>query len=158
MERVLHGPSIAEAHLHGLHDYLTGRGWVITMPDYYGTDEDGRPTDPETRWRYAASYGGVVMNSVEDSTPCSLACGFGFEGGLSVDVSTAGNWRGCEAHPVAEHSLPVEEHYDEAADRWNDLDFTELGALLDRLEPAARALDARELIECLFFGPCGRDL
>ena len=158
MELVFDGPGIAAEHLHGLHDYLIGRGWVITRPDWYGTDDDGRPTDPETRWCYSASYGGVAMNDVEDWTPCSLVCGFGFEGGLSVDVSAAGNWHGCEAHPVAEHSLPFEERYDEVAERYNDLDFTELGTLLDRLEPAAAGLDARALIECRFFGPCGRDL
>ena len=148
MAHHLYGPTIETAHLYALHEYLLGRGWVLgTM--HGEPDENGYPNDPDQDWYYAASYRGIAMNQVDDFTPSRLACAFSFEGGLSIRVGTAGNWQGCPDHDEARHTISVDESADE-------LDFTQLGGLLDELEPIAAALDPRELIECRFFGACGR--
>ncbi|MGW6728745.1 hypothetical protein ACWF9G_22835 [Nocardia sp. NPDC055029] len=148
MSHRLYGPSIATVHLHGLHEYLIGRGWVLGAV-IGEPEEEGYPGDPEQDWYYAASYRGISMNDVDDATPSLLSCGFIFENGLSIRVGSAGNWKGCPDHNEASYSV----HVDESADA---LDFTQLGVLLDQLEPIAAALDPRELIECRFFGACGR--
>ncbi|MEV0773556.1 hypothetical protein [Nocardia salmonicida] len=145
----LYGPSVESSHVHALHDYLVGRGWVLGTV-LFELDENGYPDDPQQDWYYAASFRGISMNSVDDATPSRLSCGFDSDdAGLSIRVGAAGNWKGCPDHDETSHSVDV----DEKADA---LDFPQLGVLLDRLEPVAAALDPRELIECRFFGPCGQ--
>ncbi|WP_141717636.1 hypothetical protein [Nocardia altamirensis] len=148
--------SLDSAHLHRMHEFLTDRGWVIIHPDYNTLDDNGMPTKPSTSWRYPDSFGGVALNSIEGG-PYPLVCRFGIEWldhpqyRLGLNVDGAGYMRGCPDHTETEHHLVI-------GNDAGELDLTEVGVLLDRLEPAARALNARDLIECRYFGPCGRDL
>ncbi len=156
---VLYGPSIRIAHLNGLHDFLTARGWELTE---YALDsiEDGYPTDPEATWRYPHSYGGTQINKIDEVSPYPLSCWFTFANGLHIVISSAGNIRGCPEHADTEHEFEVDDpgHEVEAVDDQHDLEqlgLDRIAALLDELEPQARELNPRDLIECRFFGPCG---
>lgn len=139
-----------------LHEYLTGRGWK--PEEWAERDEDGYPTDPEDGWTYPASFGGAVMNQVPDITPSALRCWYErrFDettghGETALVVRAVGNFRGCDAHDTTEYRIP----YDETS---GATDFAGLlGDVLADLEPPAQVTDPRALIECRFFGPCGRD-
>jgi hypothetical protein len=143
---VFSGPAIEGAHLNSLHDFLAARGW--RLDEQVHRDEDGYPIDPEAVWRYPGSFGGIAMHEIPGITPDSLSCRFDFEDGLSIFVLPAGNDNGCSGHDQAERFIAVE---------GDDLDLDRLGGLLDDLEAHARTLDAHELIECRFFGPCGEN-
>ena len=142
--RAFRGPQIRIDHLVQLDDFLIARGWSLDDDD---RDEGGHPMDPEALWRYPDSFGGVAFHQIDDVSPARLMCSFSFLEDLSIHVAAAGNYRGCPAHEAAEHYLAVDEEA--------DLSLEPLNALLNELEPRARSLDARELIECRFFGPCG---
>lgn len=141
---VLRGPGVEVELLESLHRFLSQRGWQLGK--YWNIGEDGYPFDPESGWDYPGSYGGIAMNDVGDVTPYPLSCRFGFSDGLSVDVSTAGNYGGCSEHASAEHVVEVDGHC---------LPTDRLASLLDPLEAQASRLDPRVLLECRFFGPCG---
>ncbi|WP_280427834.1 hypothetical protein [Nocardia brasiliensis] len=153
MTVVFYGPEFDLDQLRGLHQFLTARGWVLD-PAFSHPDEDGYPTDSDDSWHYPASYGGAVMNDITEVTPHQLTCHFRWaeedDEETALVVTTTGNEYGCDAHRIAEHALSAED--DDASAQ----DFTELGELLDDLEPQARAADPRVLIECRFFGPCGQ--
>lgn len=141
---VFYGPSIEIARLNALHDFLRERGWELGP--YSHEDEDGYPGDPESSWCYPDSFGGVEMNEVGDATPCQLSCRFSFEEGEPAFlVESAGNEKGCERHAATTVLIEAGEG-----------EWGQLATLLDQLEQQARDLDPRELIECLFFGDCGR--
>lgn len=144
---VCNGSAIEGAHLNSLHDFLTARGW--RLDEQVHCDEIGYPIDPEAIWRYPGSFGGIAMHEISGITPDGLSCRFDFEDGLGIFVLPAGNDHGCSDHDQEEHVVAVEGS--------NGLVFDRLGGLLDDLEAHARALDARELVECRFFGPCGEN-
>lgn len=146
---VIKYPAPTDEHLHSLHRYLTRRGWVVADHVF---PHPGFEFDAESGWRYPASYGGITINDVDDATPTVLKCYFVLD---SPDedhefvIISVGNYRGCEDHAEVERSFSLGEHDAE-------LRFAELSVLLDELEDKARDTDPRELIECRFFGPCGR--
>jgi hypothetical protein len=143
---VFYGPAIEAAHLKGLHGFLAARGWRLA--EQVHRDEGGYPVDSEAAWRYPGSFGGIAMHEIAGITPDGLSCRFNFEDGLSIFVLPAGNENGCSGHDQAEHFIAVD---------GDDLDLDRLGGLLDDLETHARMLNARELVECRFFGPCGEN-
>jgi hypothetical protein len=63
---VLHGPSIETDRLNALHNALIARGWRIGHNS--DLDESGRPREAEGSWRYPASFGGIAINEVSDSS------------------------------------------------------------------------------------------
>ncbi|MEV6876157.1 hypothetical protein [Amycolatopsis sp. NPDC051128] len=133
----------------GVHEFLTGRGWQVD-----GGSDPGDlafAEDPHSGWHYPASYGGRHVNTVSDTTPVPLQSYFTYDrdGDEVFGVVPAGNLRGsgCAEHDTREQFFAF------TADGAVDLD--RLAPLLDVLEPRARALDPRALIECLYFGPCG---
>lgn len=140
---MFYGPSIEVDRLYGLHEFLTARGWA--PGEFSDPDENGYPVDPETSWEYHPSFHGIAFHWFNDLSPSPLQCRFSFSGdeASGVEVEEAGNWKGCAEHAIIEHHVPDEPG------------FTELAALLDQLEPRARDLDPRALIECRFFGDCG---
>jgi len=75
---------------------------------------------------------------------------FGNEGDEVFAILPAGNLRGsgCPDHDTQERFFPLT-----AA---GGVDLAEIATLLDTLEPRARSLDPRALIECRYFGPCER--
>jgi hypothetical protein len=132
----------------GLHELLTGRGWHLD-----GERDPGDPgftDDPRCGWHYPATFGGRPINTIDFVTPARLQCYFTFDlrGDEVVGILPAGNKRrnGCPEHDTEERYFPY------AAD--GGIDLGRIGAELDALEPRARELDARAVIECLFFGPC----
>jgi hypothetical protein len=136
------------ARRRGVHEFLTGRGWRVD-----GGNDPGDVAfaeDPQAGWHYPASYGGRHVNEVSDTTPVKLQSYFTYDGdGEEVfGVLPAGNPRGsgCPEHDTDEQFLVF------TAD--GAVDLARLAPLLDVLEPRARALDPRALIECLYFGPC----
>lgn len=152
---VLRGPSIDEDHLHGLHDFLIGRGWELSRFDRDDVDEFGYPKNPECWWEYPNSFNGVLFHEFSegaDLTPQRLSCQFSFdveaEGAKSVVVETAGNEFGCSQHEKRKHVFPIDE---------GGL-AESLSELLNGLEVKACAMNARELIECRFFAGCGERL
>jgi hypothetical protein len=54
----------------------------------------------------------------------------------------------CEEHNEVVRCFGLGEH--------DELRFADLSVLFDELEAEARDMDPRALIECRFFGPCGR--
>ncbi|MCU1648164.1 MAG: hypothetical protein JWN03_8439 [Nocardia sp.] len=146
---VVRYPTPTQEDLHRLNEYLTARGWVIEDFGHPGS-KDG--IDPESGWRYSASYAGVAMNQIDDVTPGPLLCFFRLECGAGRDpelaVISAGNYGGCAAHIQAEWQFSPGEG--------NEVRLADLSTLLDKLEPTARSLNPRELVECRFFGPCGQ--
>jgi hypothetical protein len=122
-----------------LHEFVTARGWV---PD----DESG----PDAGWHYPASFGGTTTNQVADATPARLTCYFSYDdaGDAVFAIVPAGNLHGsgCAVHDTAERHLPLT--------AGGTADLAGLAPLLDDLEPRARDLDPRALVECLYFGPC----
>ena len=87
------------------------------------------------------------QNKVGDATPSELSCQFSFgEGEPAFELDSAGNHGGCERHRITTVLIEASD------DEWD-----RLATLLDQLEQQARDYDPRELIECLFFGDCGRD-
>ena len=143
---VFYGPNIDGAYLNGPHGFLLRRGW--RLDENTAGDEDGCPMDAEAVWRFPESLGGVTIHAIADVSPAGLSCRFDVdEEGLSVLVISAGNWASCDDHHQAEHSVDV---------GTGGLALDRLAQLLDDLEPQARALDARAVIECRFFGPCGQ--
>lgn len=146
MNMRLRGQTVLEpARLDPLHDLLMERGWEI---DEHYLVEDGYPRDHEVYWTYPASYGGAEINQVGDATPCPLTCRVvpDGEGWLEINVELAGNEQGCPEHWHAYHVVPISED-----------ELERLATLLDQVEPQARSLDPRMLIECRFFGPCGHN-
>jgi hypothetical protein len=146
-----------EITVRDLHVFLLGRGWVTE--DIADLDEDGWPlsglVNAPAWWCYPASYGGAVMNRVDtEVTPEQLGCHIDTaddDSDAGVVLTSAGNVGGCDPHIVGEYRFDLDNH------DYTGLDLEELGAVLDDLEPHARDLDPRDLIECRFFGPCGRD-
>ncbi len=127
-----------------IHDFLVARNWALDRAE---VKANGVPSDPEARWDYRATFGDTVINQVSDVTPTPLSCHIDLDGDDTVlIVETAGNFRGCPAHEVREVYRVVVN---------GGFDPTMLGPILDGLEPAAQALDPHDLVECLFFGPCG---
>ncbi len=132
----------------GVHEFLTARGWLL--------DGDSDPTrawfadDVHAGWHYPETYGGRRINEVAGTTPVRLQSYFTFdnEGDEVFAVVPAGNLQGsgCAEHDTRERFFPL------AAGAVVEL--AEIAALLDSLEPRARALDPRALIECRYFGPC----
>lgn len=140
-------PAPTQQDLRGLTDFLATRGWVIEDVGHPG---GSGAIDPESGWKYPASYAGAVMNQFDDITPAGLLCFFRLERGgpePELVVISAGNYNGCRTHAQGEWCFPSS---------GRTIRFTDLAVLFDELEPAARELDPRELIECRFFGPCGR--
>jgi hypothetical protein len=131
-----------------VHEFLAARGWRL--------DGAADPAvtwfadDPQAGWHYPGSFGGQRMNPVSDTTPVRLQSYFTFdrEGDEVFCVVAAGNLRGsgCPAHDTEERFFGF------TADGKVDLD--PIASLLDTLEPRARDLDPRAVIECLYFGPC----
>ncbi|MEU4248757.1 hypothetical protein AB0F15_15250 [Amycolatopsis sp. NPDC026612] len=133
-----------------VHEFLTGRGWHLD-----GASDPGEAWfagDPRAGWHYPASYGGQRINDVAGTTPVRLQSHFTFDdqGEEVFTVVPAGNLRGngCSEHDTSERFFPL------TATGVVDLD--EIATLLDTLEPRARSLDPRALIECRYFGPCKR--
>lgn len=145
-------PSIHEQsdqRMRALHGLLVKRGWTLDACEE--PDQDGYPTSLGIGWAYPASYGGIRMNTVDTFTPDPLMCFFEFgtdDKPLTVDIAAAGNKDGCGEHTSITHVRPF--------DVLDDLQTIE--ALLTEVESAARDRDPRELIECWFFGECGRTL
>lgn len=144
-----------EVAVRDLHVFLIGRGWVAE--DIADLDENGWPlcglVNSPAWWCYPASYGGVVMNRVDEVTPERLGCHISIRDDGSdarVLVAFAGNLGGCDRHIVSEVRFDLD-------DKYTNLDLAGIAELLDLWEPQARAVDPRELIECRFFGPCGQD-
>ncbi|MGY1980149.1 hypothetical protein [Nocardia gipuzkoensis] len=133
---------ITDDHVRDLHTLLTARGWSIQ--DYTDPDENGWPENIEAGWCYPGSYGGEPMNLIDEVTPEGLTCQFNLED-QTIEVDTPGNYGGCDNHMAGRYRIPIDE-----------FDLSALRVLLDDLEPKARALDPRVLIECRFFGPCGQ--
>ena len=133
-----------------VHEFLTARGWHL--------DGDSDPAevwfadDVHAGWHYPATYGGQRINEVEDTTPVQLQSYFTFgnEGEEVFSVTPAGNLRGsgCAEHDTQELFF--------ALTAAGEVDLAEVAGLLDTLEPRARSLDPRALIECRYFGPCER--
>jgi len=131
-----------------VHDHVLARGWRL--------DGDTGPADVKflddatAGWSYPASFGGERTNTVSDTTPVVLQCYFTFgdEGEVVFAVVPAGNLRGsgCPKHDTGERQLPL------TGD--GRVDLVTLTAMLDELEPLARAHDVHALVECLYFGPC----
>lgn len=132
----------------GVHEFLTARGWLL--------DGDSDPArvwfadDVLAGWHYPETYGGRRINEVADTTPVRLQSYFTFdnEGDEVFAVVPAGNLRGsgCPEHDTRERFFPLT--------AGGVVDLERIAALLDTLEPRARALDPRALIECRYFGPC----
>ncbi len=133
-----------------VHEFLTGRGWHLDGDSNPG--EASFAGDAHAGWRYPASYGGQWINDVAGTTPARLQSYFTFDdqGAEVFTVVPAGNLRGngCAEHDTGERFFAL------TADGAVDLD--EIATLLDTLEPRARSLDPRALIECRYFGPCRR--
>ncbi|WP_018685390.1 hypothetical protein [Actinokineospora enzanensis] len=142
---ILYGPSVSVEQLTAVHDLLTTRGWTL---DELICRENGYPVDPEARWCYPDSFGGVTMHVVSDVTPYHLTCRLDLDDEGGVVIGSAGNYLGCDEHTEREHRVPGQD---------DKLDLEGVAAVLDRLEPHARALNPRDLIECRFFGPCGEN-
>lgn len=130
-----------------LHELLTARGWHLD-----GERDPGDPgfsDDPESGWHYPATFGGRDLNAVGSVTPARLQCYFTLdgEGAEVVALLPAGNKlrNGCPEHDTDERLFGGNGGID------GGIDFA---AELDTLEPRARELDPRAVIECLFFGPC----
>ncbi|MFE3280052.1 hypothetical protein [Nocardia sp. NPDC059239] len=143
-----------EITVRDLHVFLLGRGWVTE--DVADLDEDGWPLSGLVNspgwWCYPPSYGGAVMNRVDEVTPEQLSCHISTDDdgtNAQVLVTSAGNLSGCELHIVCGYSFDLDDR------DYTGLDLADLAESLDVLEPQARAIDPRELIECRFFGPCG---
>ncbi|MFC9999664.1 hypothetical protein [Nocardia sp. NPDC127526] len=145
---VIRFPAPTDDHMRALHEFLTARGWAI---EDYGYPEQTPEPEPESGWRYQASYQGSAINHIPDITPAALHCWFSLaeSGGddTAFAVASAGNYGGCDDHIQREWRFPLNEG--------DELRLADLGELLDELEPQARDLDPRVLIECRFFGPCG---
>ncbi|MGW3967683.1 hypothetical protein ACWED2_48245 [Amycolatopsis sp. NPDC005003] len=132
----------------GVHEFLTARGWLL--------DGDSDPArvwfadDVHAGWHYPETYGGQQVNDVGDTTPVQLQSYFTFgnEGEEVFALVPAGNLRGsgCAEHDTQERFF--------ALTASGVVDLAEVAARLDVLEPRARALDPRALIECRYFGPC----
>jgi hypothetical protein len=131
-----------------VHDHLLARGWRL--------DGDTGPADVKflddatAGWSYPASFGGRRTNDVGDTTPMVLQCYFTFgdEGEVVFGVLPAGNLRGsgCAEHDTKERLFPLT--------GTGHVDLVTLTAMVDELEPLARAHDVRALVECRYFGPC----
>jgi hypothetical protein len=132
-----------------VHEFLTARGWHLEGADPGVT---WFADDVHAGWHYPASYGGRHINDVAGATPVRLRSYFTFDGeGAEVfAVVPAGNLggSGCAEHDTEERLFPL------TAGGAVDLDA--VAPLLDALEPRARDLDPRDLVECLYFGPCRR--
>lgn len=131
-----------------VHEFLTARGWHLD-----GDSDPGEAwfaNDPNAGWHYPASFGGERINEVSDTTPVPLQgyFTFGEEGEEVFTIVAAGNLRGsgCAEHDTRERFFPL------TAD--GGVDLAPVAALLDTLESRARDLDARAVVECLYFGPC----
>ena len=141
---------LALARQRRVHEFLTARGWHL--------DDDSDPgearfaDDSRAGWHYPATFGGQHINEVADATPVRLQSYFTFgdDGDEVLTVVAAGNLRGsgCAEHDTGERVFPLT--------TGGTVDLDPIGRLLDILEPRARNLDPRELIECLYFGPCKR--
>lgn len=129
-DRLVRRTQLVEA----VHEVVTARGWT--------TDRGPEHADPV--WVYPASYRGLRFQEFEDLSPMPLACWIqhGDDPGW-VFVEQAGNVRGCRRHTVHTHLVVVD-----------DDPGPVLRTLLDSLEPTARALDPRALVDCRFFGDC----
>jgi hypothetical protein len=133
-----------------VHEFLTGRGWHLD-----GDSDPGRvwfTDDVHAGWHYPATYGGQRINDVADTTPVRLQSYFTFdnEGDEVFTIVPAGNLQGsgCTEHDTRERFFPFT--------AGGAVNLDEIAALLDTLEPRARSLDPRALIECRYFGPCGQ--
>lgn len=131
-----------------VHEFLTARGWTLD-----GTGDPGVAwfaNDPRAAWRYPASYGGITVNEVGETTPVRLQAYFTFgEDGEEVfTVVPAGNLHGsgCAEHDTTERFFPFT--------AGGAVDLEGIAPLLETWEPRARSLDPRALIECRYFGPC----
>ncbi|WP_228799527.1 hypothetical protein [Nocardia cyriacigeorgica] len=153
---ILVGPGPTDEHIDRLHALLTARGWSVEdfgNPEQPPADGSDRP-DTENGWTYRPSYGGLIINHFDEITPRRLDCCFHIgdwedEGDSSgLEIVAAGNWGGCVEHALVEHWFPLGD-----GDR---IDLGEVAELLDDLEAQAEKRNPRELIECLFFGPCGK--
>jgi hypothetical protein len=132
-----------------VHDFLTGRGW--RLDGHTDPGDAGFFNDPDAGWSYPDSFGGISINDVDmTATPRVLQAYFTFDnaGDLTFAVLPAGNLgrTGCPEHDAKERQLPLTAE--------GTVDTSQLTTLLDELEPRARSLDPRALIECRFFGPC----
>lgn len=126
-----------------VHEVLTARGWLLDERD---RDQAGYPRDHRIQWSYPLSYGGEAVNPIEDVSPEVAACLFNLDANddiADIVLVEAGNVDGCPQHAKTARHI--------------GRDSTEqLITELDRVETRARPLDARDLIECRFFGPCGQ--
>ena len=133
-----------------VHEFLTARGWHLEGGSDPG--ETWFADDVRAGWHYPASYGGRHINDVAGTTPVRLRGYFTFadDGDEVFAVVPAGNLRGsgCAEHDTHERFFPLTAS--------GAVDFDEVAPLLDALEPRARSLDPRVLIECRYFGPCRR--
>ena len=131
-------------------DFLMARGWQLDGNN--GPADAKFLDDPTAGWSYQASFGGERTNDVSDTAPVVLQCYFTFgnEGEVVFGIQPAGNLRGsgCEYHDATERLYPLTEA--------QTVDLRGLAAELDELEPRARAHDVRALVDCRYFGPCGR--
>jgi hypothetical protein len=141
---------LALARQRRVHEFLTARGWHLD-----GKSDPGEAwfaDDVHAGWHYPGTFGGRRINDVADTTPVRLQSYFTFdnEGDEVFAVVPAGNLRGsgCAEHDTGERFFPLT-----AA---GTVDLDPIAPLLDALEPRARSLDPRALIECLYFGPCER--
>uniref|UniRef100_UPI003F499B19 hypothetical protein n=1 Tax=Amycolatopsis sp. CA-096443 TaxID=3239919 RepID=UPI003F499B19 len=127
-----------------LHVFLIARGWKLSP--HQSRDDDGCPADAEPAWDFYGSFHGVAMHEVDEVTPARLHCSIDRYDPPGLDIDTAGNFDGCDLHTVREHYVgPVN----------GEFDLERATVLLAVLESEARALDARTLVLCRFFGPCG---
>ncbi|OXM61257.1 hypothetical protein [Amycolatopsis vastitatis] len=141
---------LALARQRRVHEFLTARGWQLE-----GDSDPGEAwfaDDPHAGWLYPATFGGQHINEVADATPVLLQSYFTFDddGDEVFTVVAAGNLHGsgCAEHDTGERFFSLT--------AGGDVDLDPIAPLLDTLEPRARSLDPRALIECLYFGPCER--
>jgi hypothetical protein len=131
-----------------VHEFLTARGWHLDGPADPATAR--LADDPNTAWRYPATFGGRQVNKVAEATPVPLHGYFTFDaqGNEVFALVPAGNdpGNGCPEHDTREQVIPFT--------RAGTVDFAGMVPTLDTFEARARDLDPRALIECLYFGPC----
>ncbi|RSO06996.1 hypothetical protein DMH18_26500 [Streptomyces sp. WAC 06783] len=114
--------------------------------DVENVDSRGYPLASQPEWYYPESFGGVNCHQLGEIAPDCLHAKYVFGDGevATLAIFRAGLERGCAEHDKTVVMLPP------------DPAVADLTEALRATEEHAAALDARQLIECRFFGPCGQ--